>query len=89
VELFEDVKPVGALFETSERLPGFSDAMRCSVFECDLAPRQLARMEKAVRALMKPKEDNVRYYQLCRSCAQRAEVFGGRPLTERKEVYVV
>jgi CRISPR-associated protein Cas2 len=67
----------------------FGTPVQYSVFECDLAPRQLARMEKAVRALIRPKEDNVRYYQLCRSCAQSAEVFGGRPLTERKEVYVV
>jgi hypothetical protein len=51
--------------------------------------RALARMEKAVRAVIETHEDNVRYYRLCRSCAQGAEVFGGKPLTERKEVYVV
>jgi CRISPR-associated protein Cas2 len=67
----------------------FGTPVQFSVFECDLAPRQLARMEKAVRAVMKPHEDNVRYYQLCRSCAKSAEVFGGQPITERKEVYVV
>jgi CRISPR-associated protein Cas2 len=67
----------------------FGTPVQFSVFECDLAPRQLGRMEKAVRAVMKPREDNVRYYQLCRSCAKSAEVFGGQPITERKEVYVV
>ena len=67
----------------------FGTPVQYSVFECDLSPRQLARMEKAVRAVMKPHEDNVRYYQLCRSCAKGTEVFGGQPLTERKEVYVV
>lgn len=70
-------------------LLGFGTPVQYSVFECDLSPRQLARMEKAVRAVMKPKEDNVRYYQLCRSCVQSAEVFGGQPVTERKDVYVV
>lgn len=67
----------------------FGTPVQYSVFECDLTPRQLKRLAKAVRALIKPHEDNVRYYQLCRSCAQGAEFFGGRPLTERKEVYVV
>lgn len=67
----------------------FGTPVQYSVFECDLSRRQLERLVKAVRALIKRQEDNVRYYQLCRSCARGAEVFGGRPLTERKEVYVV
>ena len=70
-------------------LLSFGTPVQYSVFECDLTPRQLARMEKAVRAVMKPKEDNVRYYQLCRSCVQSAEVFGGQPVIERKDVYVI
>lgn len=67
----------------------FGTPVQYSVFECDLTPRQLQRLVKDVRALIKPHEDNVRYYGLCRSCARGAEVFGGRPLTERKEVSVV
>jgi CRISPR-associated protein Cas2 len=67
----------------------FGTPVQYSVFECDLSPRQLNRLVQAVRALIKPHEDNVRYYQICRGCARGAEVFGGRPLTERKEVYVV
>jgi CRISPR-associated protein Cas2 len=67
----------------------FGTPVQYSVFECDLSQRQLERMEKAVRSVIKKHEDNVRYYQLCRSCARSAEVFGGQPLTERREVYVV
>lgn len=67
----------------------FGTPVQYSVFECDLTQRQLERMEKAVRAVIKKNEDNVRYYQLCRNCAQAAEVFGGQPLTQRREVYVV
>jgi CRISPR-associated protein Cas2 len=67
----------------------FGTPVQYSVFECDLSQRQLERMEKAVRAVIKRGEDNVRYYQLCRNCAQSAEVFGGQPLTQRREVYVV
>jgi len=67
----------------------FGTPVQYSVFECDLSPRQLERMEKAVRAVMKKHEDNVRYYKLCRSYARGAQVFGGQPLAERKEGYVV
>ena len=70
-------------------LLGFGQPVQFSVFECELSPRQLQRMTKAVRAVIEPAEDNVRYYQLCRSCAQQVEVFGGKPLTEVKAVYVV
>lgn len=67
----------------------FGTPVQYSVFECDLSQRQLERMEKAVRSVIKKHEDNVRYYQLCRNCAQGTEVFGGQPLTQRREVYVV
>lgn len=67
----------------------FGTPVQYSVFECDLSPRQLKRLAQAVRGLIKPEEDNVRYYGLCRGCVRSAEVFGGQPLTKRKEVYVV
>lgn len=67
----------------------FGTPVQYSVFECDLNPRQLKHLEQAVRGLIKPEEDNVRYYGLCRSCVQSTEVFGGQPLAKRKEVYVV
>jgi len=70
-------------------LLSFGTPVQYSVFESDLSPRELERMKKAVQAVMKRHEDNVRYYVLCRSCAKGVEVFGGNPLTEAREVYVV
>lgn len=57
--------------------------------EFEFLGRQLERLKKAVRGLMKSPEDNVRYYVLCRGCAKGVEVFGGDPLTEARGVYVV
>lgn len=70
-------------------LLGFGTPVQYSVFECDLSPRELGRLKKAVLAVMRPAEDNVRYYQLCGSCARRVDVCGGEPLAERKEAYIV
>jgi CRISPR-associated protein Cas2 len=67
----------------------FGTPVQYSVFECDLSPRQLQRMRKAVLEVIELPEDNVRYYQLCRGCVQSAEVFGGRPVTRRNPVYVI
>jgi hypothetical protein len=44
---------------------------------------------KAVLAVISLPEDNVRYYTLCRGCVQVAEVFGGKPVTQRRTLYVV
>jgi len=70
-------------------LLGFGTPVQYSVFEFDLSQRQLERLKKAVRGVMKAREDNVRYYVLCRGCAKGVEVFGGNPLTEARGVYVV
>jgi CRISPR-associated protein Cas2 len=70
-------------------LKGYGQPVQYSVFECDLSPRQLQRMTQAVKAVIEPAEDNVRYYRLCRSCAEGAEFFGGKPLEEVKAAYVV
>ena len=70
-------------------LMSFGTPVQYSVFECDLTALQLQRLAKAVRAVIEPREDNVRYYPLCRSCAGAAEVFGGQPLTEVKAAYVI
>ena len=76
--------------ETLRRtLLGFGTPVQYSVFECDLTPRQVERMRKAVLAVIKLPDDNVRYYQLCRGCVFNVEVFGGQPLTKKESVYVV
>ena len=67
----------------------FGTPVQYSVFECDLTPRQLQRLRKAVLEVIELAEDNVRYYQLCKGCAENVEVFGGRPLTQRRSVYVI
>ncbi len=70
-------------------LLGFGTPVQYSVFECDLTPRQVQRMHKAVLDVIQLPEDNVRYYQICRACLTNVEVFGGQPVTHRNSVYVI
>ena len=67
----------------------FGNPVQFSVFECDLTGRQIEKMSRIIRAIMSKDEDNVRYYQLCGSCVENAEIFGGKPLAKTKPVYVV
>ena len=67
----------------------FGNPVQKSVFECDLTVRQIEKMTRVIRSIMSKDEDNVRYYQLCKSYAKMVEVFGGKPLDKIKGVYVV
>ncbi len=69
-------------------LLSFGKPVQYSVFECDLTPRQVQRMRRAVLEVIEP-EDNVRYYQLCRGCLANVEVFGGPPMARRSAAYVL
>jgi len=48
-----------------------------SVFECLLEPKQLERMRKAVRRVIRPRVDQVRYYFLCARCVAKTEITSG------------
>jgi len=48
-----------------------------SVFECLLDEEGLARMKRAVRKVIRPKVDQVRYYYLCQACLKKVEVTSG------------
>lgn len=67
----------------------FGNSVQRSVFECDLSARQIEKMTKLIRDIMSKDEDNVRYYQLCKSCICSVEVFGGEPLIETKSAYII
>ena len=72
-----------------KELRRFGNPVQKSVFECDLSHRQIETMERAIRAIISEKEDNVRYYRLCKNCAETVEVFGGKSLAKTERAYVV
>lgn len=67
----------------------FGNPVQYSVFECDLSPRELARMKKTIVAIIDKKNDNVRIYPMCEKCADFADLFGGKPLEKHEILYVV
>ncbi len=67
----------------------FGISIQKSVFECDLTIRQIEKMQRVICSIIKVGTDNVRYYQICKTCKQEAEVFGGEPIIETKNAYVI
>jgi CRISPR-associated protein Cas2 len=60
-----------------------------SVFECLLDDEGLARMKRAVRKVIRPRVDRVRYYYLCQGCLDKVEITSGVEVLSEQEVIVV
>jgi CRISPR-associated protein Cas2 len=58
-------------------LLNYGTPVQYSVFECLLKPADIAQMRKAVRRVIRPRTDQVRYYFLCKDCIRRTEVTSG------------
>jgi len=55
----------------------YGSPVQYSVFECLLDEKGLAQMRRAVRKVIRPKVDQVRYYYLCQACLKKVEVTSG------------
>jgi len=72
-----------------KKLKGFGTPVQYSVFECILSPKDLERMKKAVRGVIKEGEgDTVRYYILCEACRRRILTINGAVTREEYAVIV-
>jgi CRISPR-associated protein Cas2 len=72
-----------------KRLKDYGTPVQYSVFECLLDPSDIIKMKVAVRKIIKPRIDHVRYYEICAQCKTRVEVTGRREVTSEAEVIVV
>lgn len=67
----------------------YGSPVQYSVFECLLENEEIAKMKKAVRKVIRPKKDNLRYYILCENCLRKVETTMGKTvLSEHPRVYL-
>lgn len=57
-------------------LEGFGRSVQYSVFECDLNPDKLARLERRLRLVIADGEDNIRLYPLNKADLKRVRLLG-------------
>lgn len=72
-----------------DALLNFGSGVQYSVFECLVDEKELARMRKQVKRIIKPRLDHVRYYWLCAACVKRIESTRGPEVAHEAEVIVV
>lgn len=54
-------------------LLGFGEPVQESVFECELTEAQLRVLKRRLARVVRPAQDNVRFYPLCADCAAKIE----------------
>lgn len=67
----------------------YGTPVQYSVFECLLDDQVLTRMQQAVKNVIRPKVDRVRYYYLCQSCLKKIEITSGIEVLSEEESIVV
>ena len=73
-----------------KRLLDYGTPVQYSVFECLVSEEEMERMRGAVRNIIKPRLDNVRYYRLCAACQRQIETTSAGPeRAEERDVWVV
>ncbi len=60
----------------AKRLRDHLTRVQFSVFEGDVAPAEVDRIERIIQEELRLEEDSVRIYFLCRSCHLRTRLFG-------------
>jgi len=68
----------------------FGKRVQYSVFECLLTREEYQAMRKAVRRVIRPRLDQVRFYPICKNCLRKTIVTSGKEvLTESPRPVIV
>lgn len=69
-------------------LKSYGQWMQYSVFECDLTETQYAKLRLRLSKLIKPEQDSIRFYFLCRCCQGKVERVGGETVRDETVFFV-
>lgn len=70
-------------------LKNFGTPVQYSVFECQLDAAAAERLQKRLKALIRPQEDSIRTYTLCEACLPKVQVVGRGEVTHVKAYRIV
>lgn len=76
-------------FKLMKFLKDYGSRVQKSVFECDLTPTIYKKVKTGVEAIINKRKDRVRYYRICKGCAEKVEISGWGEVTEEEEFTVI
>ena len=63
-------------------LKSYGQWMQYSVFECDVTETEYAKLRSRLGKVIKPDQDSIRFYSLCKCCQGKVERIGGEQLRD-------
>ncbi|MEC4815891.1 MAG: CRISPR-associated endonuclease Cas2 [Scytonema sp. PMC 1069.18] len=73
----------------SNFLEGYGRRVQFSVFECFLSLEEMRELHEKVKKLVKPVEDNVRFYWISQDAVSRVLTIGGEKPEPPPKYYVI
>jgi CRISPR-associated protein Cas2 len=73
----------------SNFLEGYGRRVQFSVFECFLSLEEMRQLYEKVKKLVKPEEDNVRFYWISQEAVSRALAIGSEAPQPPPKYYVI
>jgi CRISPR-associated protein Cas2 len=73
----------------SNFLEGYGRRVQFSVFECFLSLEEMRQLFEKVKKLVKPAEDNVRFYWISQEAVSRSLTIGGEAPHPPPKYYVI
>ncbi len=73
----------------AKTLEGFGRRIQYSVFECDLAGRELVDLLEELERIVNSAVDQIRLYRLCTACAGEVQTVGPPALALDPDVWIV
>ncbi|NPB09356.1 MAG: CRISPR-associated endonuclease Cas2 [Thermodesulfobacteria bacterium] len=84
-----DISDQKRLQRVHKFLKDFGAWKQRSVFECWLTKEEYRKLKEGLKEIIKPREDRVRFYQICENCRKQAFYYGWGEIPERYEEDVV
>jgi CRISPR-associated protein Cas2 len=76
-------------FKLMKFLKDYGERVQKSVFECNLTPGIFKEVKSEVENIINKRKDRVRYYRMCKGCAEKVEISGWGEVTEEEEFVVI
>ena len=70
-------------------LSKYGDGVQYSLFECSISHSRFDQLLGEVERVIEPREDSVRYYELCRGCLRAIKSIGRMPDPIPKAVFLL
>lgn len=71
-----DISNPKRLRKVAKIMESFGVRVQFSVFEVKLDPNDVVKMKRRLDKVIKPDEDQVRFYKLCQNCQNGLEIMG-------------